>query len=557
MSFGGQTPTIIVLKEGTDTSQGKGQILSNINACLAVQATIKSTLGPYGGDLLMVDANGKQTITNDGATVMKLLDIVHPAARILVDIARSQDAEVGDGTTSVVVLAGEILKEIKEHVESGVSSQIIIKGLRRACAMAVNKIKEIQVSTTEANRRDTLHKLAATAMTSKLIKRNTDFFTKMVVDAVLSLDQDDLNEKLIGIKKIPGGSLTDSLFVNGVAFKKTFSYAGFEQQPKAFTKPKVLCLNVELELKAEKDNAEVRVEQVSEYQAIVDAEWQIIYKKLEAAYQSGAKVVLSKLPIGDLATQYFADRDIFCAGRVSSEDMERVVQATGATIQSTCSDIRPEHLGTCGRFEERQIGGERYNFFEDCPQAKTCTLVLRGGAEQFIAEVERSLHDAIMIVKRAIRNKTIVAGGGATEMEVSAYLHRFADQDVRNKQQAVVKSFAKALEIIPRQLCDNAGFDATDILNRLRVEHRRGNTWAGVDFQNEGVADMMERFVWEPALVKINAIQAATEAACLILGVDETIRNEESKTPQPPGKPLPPGAAQRALRGRGRGMPRR
>jgi T-complex protein 1 subunit eta len=379
----------------------------------------------------------------------------------------------------------------------------------------------------------------------------------VVVDAVLSLDQDDLNEKLIGIKKIPGGSLTDSLFVNGVAFKKTFSYAGFEQQPKAFTKPKVLCLNVELELKAEKDNAEVRVEQVSEYQAIVDAEWQIIYKKLEAAYQSGAKVVLSKLPIGDLATQYFADRDIFCAGRVSSEDMERVVQATGATIQSTCSDIRPEHLGTCGRFEERQIGGERYNFFEDCPQAKTCTLVLRGGAEQFIAEVERSLHDAIMIVKRAIRNKTIVAGGGATEMEVSAYLHRFADQDVRNKQQAVVKSFAKALEIIPRQLCDNAGFDATDILNRLRVEHRRGNTWAGVDFQNEGVADMMERFVWEPALVKINAIQAATEAACLILGVDETIRNEESKTPQPPGKPLPPGAAQRALRGRGRGMPRR
>ncbi|KAK3997981.1 chaperonin Cpn60/TCP-1 family [Cladorrhinum sp. PSN332] len=557
MSFGGQTPTIIVLKEGTDTSQGKGQIISNINACLAVQATIKSTLGPYGGDLLMVDANGRQTITNDGATVMKLLDIVHPAARILVDIARSQDAEVGDGTTSVVVLAGEILKEVKEHVENGVSSQIIIKGLRRASSMAVNKIKEIQISTDEANRRDTLNKLAATAMTSKLIKRNTEFFTKMVVDAVLSLDQDDLNEKLIGMKKIPGGSLTDSLFVNGVAFKKTFSYAGFEQQPKKFEKPKIVCLNVELELKAEKDNAEVRVEHVSEYQAIVDAEWQIIFKKLEAIYQTGAKVVLSKLPIGDLATQYFADRDIFCAGRVAADDMERVVQATGATVQSTCSDIQLEHLGTCGSFEERQIGGERFNFFEDCPEAKTCTLVLRGGAEQFIAEVERSLHDALMIVKRAIRNKTIVGGGGATEMEVSAYLHRFADRDVAHKQQAIIKSFAKALEVIPRQLCDNAGFDATDILNRLRVEHRRGNTWSGVDFANEGVTDMMERFVWEPALVKVNAIQAATEAACLILGVDETIRNEESAAPQGPGQALPPGTAQRALRGRGRGMPRR
>ncbi|EXF73104.1 T-complex protein 1 [Colletotrichum fioriniae PJ7] len=557
MSFGGQTPTIIVLKEGTDTSQGKGQIISNINACLAVQATIKSTLGPYGGDLLMVDANGRQTITNDGATVMKLLDIIHPAARILVDIARSQDAEVGDGTTSVVVLAGEILKEIKEHVEQGVSSQVIIKGLRRASMMAVNKIKEIAIDTNESNRRETLGKLAATAMTSKLIKRNTEFFTKMVVDAVLSLDQDDLNEKLIGVKKIAGGSLTESLFVNGVAFKKTFSYAGFEQQPKSFEKPKIVCLNVELELKAEKDNAEVRVEQVSDYQAVVDAEWQIIYKKLEAIYKTGAKVVLSKLPIGDLATQYFADRDIFCAGRVTSEDMERVVQATGATVQSTCSDILAEHLGTCGSFDERQIGGERFNFFEGCPEAKTCTLVLRGGAEQFIAEVERSLHDAIMIVKRAIKNHTIVGGGGAAEMEVSAYLHRFADKNIPHKQQAIIKSFAKALEIIPRQLCDNAGFDATDILNKLRVEHRKGSTWAGVDFINEGIADMMERFVWEPALVKINAIQAATEASCLILGVDETIRNEESAQPQAPGQQLPPGAAQRALRGRGRGMPRR
>lgn len=194
-------------------------------------------------------------------------------------------------------------------------------------------------------------------MSSKLIHRNADFFTTMVVDAVLTLDQDDLNEKMIGIKKITGGGLQDSLFVDGVAFKKTFSYAGFEQQPKSFKNPSIVCLNVELELKAEKDNAEVRVEQVSEYQAIVDAEWKIILDKLEALHETGAKVVLSKLPIGDLATQYFADRDVFCAGRVSSDDLERVCQATGASVQSTCSDIHPQHLGTCGSFEERQIGG--------------------------------------------------------------------------------------------------------------------------------------------------------------------------------------------------------
>ncbi|KAM5464457.1 T-complex protein 1 subunit eta [Microsporum audouinii] len=563
MAFSGQTPTIIVLKEGTDASQGKGQILSNINACVAVQNTIKSTLGPYGGDLLLVDTNGKQTITNDGATVMKLLDIVHPAARILTDIARSQDAEVGDGTTSVVVLAGEILREVRDLVDQDVSAQTIIKGLRKASAMCINRIKEIAIDMKdaaggEAKKIETLRRLAGTAMNSKLIKRNSDFFTKMVVDAVLSLDQDDLNEKLIGVKKITGGALQDSQFINGVAFKKTFSYAGFEQQPKAFKNPKIVCLNVELELKSEKDNAEVRVEQVSEYQAIVDAEWQIIYNKLEALYKTGAKVVLSKLPIGDLATQYFADRDIFCAGRVSSDDMERVNKATGSSTQSTCTDIQEHHLGSCGSFEERQIGGERFNIFAECPGAKTCTLILRGGAEQFIAEAERSLHDAIMIVKRALRNTNVVAGGGATEMDLSGYIHRYADVNVPHKQQAVVKAFAKALEVIPRQLCDNAGFDATDILNQLRVEHKKGNIWAGVDFDKEGVRDNMKAFVWEPSLVKVNAIQSAVEAACLILSVDETIKNEESAQPQGPPQALPQGAAQRVLRGgRGRGMPRR
>ncbi|PUU74136.1 chaperonin Cpn60/TCP-1 family [Tuber borchii] len=555
MAFAGQTPTIIVLKEGTDASQGRGQIISNINACLAVQNTVKSTLGPYGGDILLVDANGRQTITNDGATVMKLLDIVHPAARILTDIARSQDAEVGDGTTSVVVLAGEILKESKPFIEEGVSSQIIIKGFRTAARLAENKIKEIAVRIEKGDRRDTLLKLATTAMSSKLIKSNSSFFSKMCVDAVMSLDQESLNEKLIGIKKVPGGGLQDSLFVNGVAFKKTFSYAGFEQQPKSFNSPKIVCLNVELELKSEKDNAEVRVEQVSEYQAIVDAEWQIIFQKMEALANTGARIVLSKLPIGDLATQYFADRDIFCAGRVASEDMDRVIQAVGGAIQSTCSDIREEHLGSCERFEERQIGGERYNFFEGCPQAKTCTLVLRGGAEQFIAEVERSLHDAIMIVKKAIKNDYIVAGGGAIEMELSKYLREYS-RTIAGKQQLIIGAFAKALEIIPRQLCDNAGFDATDILNKLRMRHGKGETWAGVDIVNEDIANNLEKFVWEPTAVKVNAIQAATEAACLILSVDETVKNQESEQPQG-GPPMPRGAAQRALRGRGRGMPRR
>lgn len=552
-------PTVVLLKEGTDTSQGKGQLLSNISACLAIAETLASTLGPRGMDKLIVNDRGEAQITNDGATILKLLDIVHPAARTLVDIARAQDAEVGDGTTSVVLLAAQLLKEVRSYIEEGVSPHIIMKGFRQAAELAVKRIEEIQVKIDKSDSekfRTLLIKCASTSMSSKLIHSEKPFFSNMVVDAVLCLDQDDLNENLIGVKKIPGGGMQDSLLIRGVAFKKTFTYAGAEQQPKLFKDPLILSLNVELELKAEKDNAEVRVDQVSDYQAIVDAEWEIIYRKLEAIEKTGAKVVLSKLPIGDLATQWFADRDIFCAGRVPASDLQRVVQAVGGAIQSTCSDIKREHLGTCGTFEEKQIGGERYNIFEECPKAKTCTLILRGGAEQFIEEVERSLHDAIMVVKRAVKNGEVVAGGGAVEMGLSAHIRKHAFS-IPGKLQLVHMAFAKALEILPRQICDNAGLDSTDILNKLRMRHANGHIWFGVDVDGpEGVRDNMEAFVWEPSLVKTNAINSATEAASLILSVDETVRGPQSQNPAA-GPSLPPGAAQKALRGRGRGMPRR
>ncbi|KAJ3321688.1 T-complex protein 1 subunit eta [Boothiomyces sp. JEL0866] len=542
-------PQIIILKDGTDTSQGKGQLLSNINATYAIADSIRTTLGPRGMDKLIVDSKNDVTISNDGATILKLMDIVHPAGKALVDISRAQDAEVGDGTTSVTLFAAELLKEIKNYIEEGVSPQTIVKGFRKASVLAINKIKEIAVGVDRSDEkefRSLLEKCASTAMSSKLIHGQKDFFTKLCVDAVLHLDQDELNENLIGMKRVSGGAMQDSLFVNGVAFKKTFAYAGFEQQPKAFKNPKILSLNVELELKAEKDNAEVRVKEVSEYQAIVDAEWTIIYEKLEKIVQTGAKVVLSKLPIGDLATQYFADRDIFCAGRVPADDLNRVIKAVGGAIQTSVNDIKPEYLGTCETFEERQIGGERFNIFEGCPEAKTCTIVLRGGAEQFIAEVERSLHDAIMIVRRAIKNKSIVAGGGATEMEISKYLRQYA-RTVEGKQQMVISAFAKALEIIPRQLCDNAGFDATDLLNKLRQKHSQaGGTWFGIDMDSESIGNNLDLFVWEPALVKINMISSATEAACLILSIDETVKNPQAEQPD-----------QQAMRGRGRGMPRR
>merc|ERR1712038_1558345 len=546
---GPMQPQIILLKEGTDTSQGIPQLISNINACEVVADAIRTTLGPRGMDKLIVVGNQKATISNDGATIVKLLDIVHPAARTLVDIAKSQDAEVGDGTTSVVLLAVEFLRLIKPLVEEAVHPQILIKGYRKATQLALKKIKELAVTIKKDDPEEMrllLQRCAETALSSKLVARHREFFGKMVCNAVMHLDE-LLPLNMIGVKKVKGGALEESQLIAGVAFKKTFSYAGFEMQPKKYKDPKICLLNVELELKAEKENAEVRVDNVEEYQKVVDAEWNILYEKLDLIVKSGAKIVLSKLPIGDVATQYFADRGLFCAGRVMEEDLNRTMRSCGGSIQTTVHDLNDATLAECALFEEKQVGGERYNFFTGVPKGKSCTIILRGGAEQFMEETERSLHDAIMIVRRAIKNDAVVAGGGAIEMELSKYL-RDHSRSIAGKEQLIFAAMAKALEIIPRQLCDNAGFDASNILNKLRQKHAQGNLWYGVDILNEDIADNYEKCVWEPAVVKINAITAASKAACLILSVDETVKNPRSGQGQPQGGGMPP-------MGRGRGRP--
>lgn len=516
-----------------------------MNACMAIVDILSTTLGPRGLDKLIHEGRDKVTISNDGATIIKLLDIAHPAAKAFVDIAKSQDAEVGDGTTSVTLLAGEMLRSCKPFVEEGLHPRVIIRAYRTSAELAVKRVKELAVDIkgkgAEENR-VLLQRCAATSLNSKLIAHQKEFFSAIVTDAVLALDE-DLDLSMIGIKKVQGGSATDSMLVRGVAFKKTFSYAGFEQQPKQFASPKIILLNLELELKAEKENAEVRVTSTKEYQAIVDAEWNIIYEKLDKIVATGAKIVLSRLAIGDLATQYFADRDIFCAGRVTEDDIQRVSRAVGGHVQTTVNSISSSDycqiLGTCDLFEEVQIGNDRYNMFTGCPQAKTATIIIRGGSEQFMAETERSLHDSIMIVRRAIKHPSVVSGGGAIEMEVSRYLRQYS-RTVHGKEQMLIQAFAKSLEVIPRTLCDNAGFDSTDVLNKLRSKHAtEGGANIGVDIDQPGVCDTWKKFVWEPALVKINAISAASEAACMILSVDETVRNPQSEQPGGGGGPGP------------------
>merc|ERR1719394_2274642 len=289
-------------------------------------------------------------------------------------------------------------------MDSFLHERLIIRAFRKATALALAKIEEISIKIDKNNPTEykaLLEKCAATSMSSKLIHQQKDLFSKMVVDAVMMLDSQTLPLNMIGIKKVQGGALEDTTLVPGVAFKKTFSYAGFEMQPKSYKNCKIALLNIELELKAKKDNAEVRLDNVDEYRKVVDAEWNILYDKLEKIAASGAKVVLSKLPIGDVATQYFADRDMFCAGRVPEEDLNRTMKACGGAIQSTVHDLDDSTLGSCETFEEKQVGGERFNYFYGCPKSTSCTIILRGGAEQFMEETERSLHDSIMIVRRS------------------------------------------------------------------------------------------------------------------------------------------------------------
>eukprot|EP01015_Nassula_variabilis_P018226 TRINITY_DN295_c0_g1_i4.p1 TRINITY_DN295_c0_g1~~TRINITY_DN295_c0_g1_i4.p1 ORF type:complete len:568 (-),score=159.24 TRINITY_DN295_c0_g1_i4:157-1860(-) len=529
-------PNIILLREGTDTSQGRSQIMSNINACQVVVDIVKTTLGPRGMDKL-IQNHRDVTISNDGATIVDLLDIEHPAAKVLADIAKSQDSEVGDGTTSVMLIAGELMKEAKQFLDDGMSPQTIIQGFREALAFCLEKLQELTISFADKSheeKRDILKKCAQTSLNSKLLAHYKEYFSELVVQAVERLDPQLLDKELVGIKQVTGGSISESFLVDGVAFKKTFSYAGFEQQPKKFTNPKIVLLNLELELKSEKSNAEVRIEKPEDYQAIVDAEWDIIYEKLNNIKGIGADIVLSKLPIGDLATQYFADHNIFSAGRVQKEDMERLASATGAQIQTTVNGLGESILGTCGEFEEVQLGAERYNLFKNCPSSKTATIVLRGGAEQFIQEAERSLNDAIMIVRRAHKFNQIVAGGGAIELELSKKLREYA-RTIQNKKQIITNGFAKALEVIPRVLSDNAGLDSIEVLNKLRQKHalNEDGKYYGVDVNSQdGVINTYEAFIWEPQVVKLNALSSATEAACTILSIDETVKNpkhEQSK----------------------------
>ncbi|ADM12383.1 T complex protein 1 subunit eta [Encephalitozoon intestinalis ATCC 50506] len=499
-----------------DPREGKLQVISNIDVCMKMAEFLESTLGPYGMDKLFA---GKEiVVTNDGATILKHMKVNHPVGKLLVALSESQDNEVGDGTTSVIILTTEILSCLKPLIKDNFDLESIRECLSELRMVCIEHLEKMSMDLND----EMLYKLAETCVTSKNIRHEKKHFSQMVVDAIRQASIDDVDS--IGVKKVQGGSIGDSTVVNGVAFEKCFTYAGYEQQPKKILNPKILCLNVELEWKSERDNAEIRVGGVEEYQKVVDAEWEIIRRKLDEIIDSGAKVVLSSLSIGDYATQYFAKHGIFCAGRVSKEDLNRVIGSCGGRILGS-TDYLEESLGSCGLFEERQLGKFRYNYFEGGGM-NACTMILRGPGQEVLEEIGRAVHDAMCVVRSALKTGKVVTGGGSMEMELSKVI-REKSMEYGNKKVFVAKAIGQAFEKIPLLLARNFGFDTISTIQDLRKRHASGSLYEGVSIK--GVQDMKALGIYEALEVKKNMIKASFNGVASIIMIDSTIMAEKSQ----------------------------
>ncbi|RVD92076.1 T complex 1 subunit eta [Tubulinosema ratisbonensis] len=499
---------MIQAEQITDTREGKPQLLSNIDAWKEVAEYLASTLGPYGSDKMFVSKDNI-LITNDGATILKRKNFEHPSVRILASISFNQDKTIGDGTTSVVLLASEFLQKLKSLIKDDFPIKEIIDTLHNIKEMCLNKLNDLKLEYNE----NFLYKVAETALNSKILKYHKEHFGKMVVNGIKEIE--DLS--LLGIKKVPGGNIKESELVEGIAFEKCFTYAGYEQQPKKLINPKIACLNIELEWKAEKENAELKINSVEEYDHFVNAEWKLINDKLDEIISSGAKVVLSKLPIGDYATQYFAKHGIFCSGRVDDLDLKRVSVFANAPITSNSSYLT---VGECDLFEEIQVGKTRFNFLKSSSK-KATTIILRGPCNTVLDELERSLNDSIMVVKNVLKNKEVLCGGGSVEMQLSSMIRK-AGNDCRSKAFLVYTCIAQAFEIIPFILAQNFGIDAIATIQLLRKKHHFDEYTFGVD-NEKMISDMRSKCVFEPVEVKRNIIRAAFSAVIAILEVDMTI----------------------------------
>ncbi len=532
--MGGQMP-IILLKEGTEREKGKSAQTNNIAAAKAVAESVKSTLGPKGMDKMLVDSLGDVTITNDGATILKELDIEHPAAKMVVEISKTQDQECGDGTTTAVVLAGELLKKAEELLEQNVHPTIITNGYRMASEKALEILNDVGFDV-KIDNEELLREMAMTAMTGKNVGSGRDILTDIAVKAVKAVaDRSDGKIKVdtdnIKVEKKQGGSVEDTELIEGVIIDKERVHP---RMPNSVKDAKIALIDVPLEIKKTEIDAKINITDPNQMQAFLDQEEQMLREMVEKIKSTGANVVFCQKGIDDMAQHFLAKDGIYAVRRVKKSDMEKLSRATGANIVANIHDLTDKDLGKAGMVEEKKVGDEDMTFVTGCTGAKAVSILVRGGTEHVVDEVERALHDALRVVGIALEDKKAVPGGGAPEIEVALKLKDYAPT-VGGREQLAIEGFAQALEMIPRALAENAGLDAIDMLIKLRSAHEsQKNKNVGIDAFSGDIGDMMEKKVIEPARVKTQAISSAAEVATMILRIDDVIASQKSSGP-PPG----------------------
>jgi thermosome len=535
---------VIVLKEGSERARGRDAQSTNINAAKAVAAAVRTTLGPKGMDKMLVDSLGDVVITNDGVTILKEMDIESPAAKMMVEVAKTVDDVAGDGTTTSVVLGGELLKKAEDLLEQELHPAVIALGYRLAVEQAQRVLNEIARDIDVEDNAE-LRKLAQTAITGKSAEASRDFLADIAIKAIKAIAEKTSAGKYvvdvdnINVEKKVGGRMSETMLVQGIALDKEIVHPGM---PRKLKNAKVALINASLEVKKTETSAEVRIRSSDQLKSFLAEEERMMKRLADLIKASGANVVVCQKGIDDLVQHYLAKEGIIAVRRAKKSDMEKLEKATGGTIVSTVEDLTKDDLGHAGMVEERKISGDKMLFIEQCKNPHAVSIVIRGGTEHVVDEVERSLHDTLRVVGSIIEDGKAVAGGGAVETELALKIREYS-ASLKGREQLAVEKFAEAMEIIPRTLAENSGLDPIDKLVALKAAHERGEIYAGLDVYTGKIINMWKNNVIEPLRTKRQSVESAAEAAIMILKIDDVIASRREAPMPPPGAGggMPPG----------------
>lgn len=536
-----QVQPIFILPEGTQRTQGRNAQRMNISAAQAIAETVRTTLGPKGMDKMLVDSMGDVIVTNDGVTILREMNIEHPSAKMIVEVAKTQEDEVGDGTTTAVVLAGELLKRAEDLLDQEIHPTIVAKGYRMAAQKAAKILEEMAYKINEKDER-ILRMISTTAMTGKGAESNKEHLAKLTVKAVKQVMERSEDKVLIDLEDIKierkaGGSVEDSELVQGIVVDKERVHSGMPRQVET---ARIALIDSAIEIKNTEIDAKIQITDPSQMQAFIDQEEQMLRKKVDVIVASGANVVFCQKGIDDMAQHFFAKQGVFAVRRVKKSDMDKLAKATGAKNITNLEDLSKGDLGKAGIVEELKVGDENMIFVRDCKRAKSVTMLIRGSTEHIVDEVKRAVEDAIGDTAAALSTGEVVAGAGAPEVELSMKLSQYAGS-LSGREQLAVKAFSEAMEVIPRTLSENAGLDPIDMLTDLKSQHDQGKKWAGIDVFTGKVVDAWSKGVIEPLKIKTQAVSSAAEVAVMILRIDDVISSSSGKDSPDGGHGMPPG----------------